>query len=239
MKSKKNDKSYKTISLKKPQKKIEKHTPLKLKVQKKISNKNNSSIKVSQKINKIKQNQQKIIDNNNTKSQNPTEYSSTNCPSCLNYKRINLNISQKNQKKSIPLLLSNDKESETESAFINFKLGEKDYIENFIKNDLKKDKNKHFKKINVKNNYDYCKVNKESGKNENDSLEIYDFNDEENVNYVLNNLANISSNKNTRIDYSNIFEDCNERSRYNDGEKGNINIIKIFEVKKNNISTKI
>ena len=137
------------------------------------------------------------------------------------------------------MLLSNDKESETESAFINFKLGEKDYIENFIKNDLKKDKNKHFKKINVKNNYDYCKVNKESGKNENDSLEIYDFNDEENVNYVLNNLANISSNKNTRIDYSNIFEDCNESSRYNDGEKGNINIIKIFEVKKNNISTKI
>ena len=95
MKSKKNDKSYKTISLKKPQKKIEKQTPLKLKVQKKISNKNNSSIKVSQKINKIKQ---KIIDNNNTKSQNPTEYSSTNCPSCLNYKRINLNISQKNKK---------------------------------------------------------------------------------------------------------------------------------------------
>ena len=137
------------------------------------------------------------------------------------------------------MLLSNDKESETESAFINFKLGEKDYIENFIKNDLKRDKNKHFKKINVKNNYDYCKVNKESGKNENDSLEIYDFNDEENVNYVLNNLANISSNKNTRIDYSNIFEDCNESSRYNDGEKGNINIIKIFEVKKNNISTKI
>ena len=239
MKSKKNDKSYKTISLKKPQKKIEKQTPLKLKFQKKISNKNNSSIKVSQKINKIKQNQQKIIDNNNTKSQNPTEYSSTNCPSCLNYKRINLNISQKNQKKSIPLLLSNDKESETESAFINFKLGEKDYIENFIKNDINKDKNKHFKKINVKNNYDYCKVNKESGKNENDSFEIYDFNDEENVNYVLNNLANISSNKNTRIDYSNIFEDCNESSRYNDGEKGNINIIKIFEVKKNNISTKI
>lgn len=194
----------------------------------------------------------KLIEKQNLLSKPKTkivsEDSSTNCLSGSNYKKINLDINNSkpkikdiNREKNIrPLLLSKhckQKETETESFFINFKLGEKDpYIECITKGDEQPDKNNIFKKINLKNNipnfkYDYCRVNGDCEKNENDSLEIFDFNDENNVKYILNNLSALSFNKSGKNETSNIFENCNEGIEdKNDNEKI-INDIKIFEIK--------
>ena len=87
-------------------------------------------------------------------------------------------------------------------------------------------------------------MNKDSGKNENDSLEIYDFNDETNVKYVLKNLSTTLSCDKSDVNnnLSNIFEELNEENWDDDEEKDKIiNDIKIFEVNKNlvNLSQKI
>ena len=95
-----------------------------------------------------------------------------------------------------------------------------------------------FKKINLKNNninpkYNYCKVNKDCGKNENDSLEIYDFNDETNVDYVLKNMSALSCNKTNRNESSVIFENCDETIGSKAQNENIINSIKIFEINDN------
>ena len=178
------------------------------------------------------------------------EDSSTNCLSGSNTKKINLeinylnnNINKNKEEYIIPSLLfknNTNKESETESFFINFKLGEKDsYMDSLIlKPDKQIEKDKIFKKINLKNNninkkYNYCKLNKDCGRNENDSLEIYDFNDETNVEYVLKNMSALSCNKTCRDENSNIFEDCDEISTTKAQNEKIINNIKIFEVNNN------
>jgi hypothetical protein len=176
------------------------------------------------------------------------EDSSTNCLSGSNCKKTNLeinylnnNINKNKEEYIIPsLFLKNKKESETESFFINFKLGEKDsYMDSVIlKPDKKIEKDDIFKKINLKNNtinqkYNYCKVNKDCGQNENDSLEIYDFNDETNVDYVLKNMSALSCNKTCRDENSNIFEDCDEMNNSKAHDEKIINNIKIFEINNN------
>ena len=127
------------------------------------------------------------------------------------------------------------KESEAESFFINYKLGENDSLmENISNNYSIPIENENNKKNNLKKNFGYCKVNNDSGQNENDSLEIYDFNDETNIKYVLKNLSNLCFDKNEVNNHLfNIFEDLNEENSDNDKENEKIiNDIKIFEVKK-------
>ena len=170
-----------------------------------------------------------------SKSQINNEDSSTNCLSGFNnkknsFEKNNVNNIKNNGSNIIPFLITKARQSETESFFINYKLGEKDsYIENLLKNDSKNYDNNKTKKISLKNDFDYCRVNKDCGQNENDSLEIYDFNDEENVDNVLNFFSNLSCDKSRRNNLSNILEDCYE----NKDEKNEklINDVKIFEVK--------
>lgn len=158
----------------------------------------------------------------------------------INY--LNNNINKNKEEYIIPsLLLKNKKESETESFFINFKLGEKDsFMDNILINYSKTIENENKKKINLKQNFNYCKVNNYSSQNENDSFEIYDFNDETNVKYVLKNLSTTLSCDKSEVNnnLSNIFEELNEENWDNDEEKDKIiNDIKIFEVKKNFINS--
>ena len=173
-----------------------------------------------------------------SKSQLNNEDSSTNFLSGFNEKKIFYKKTRKDK-------ISPNIKSESESFFINFKLGEKDsFMESIFKSRLKINGNENNKKINLKNNFDYCRVNKDSGKNENDSLEIYDFNDETNVKYVLKNLSTTLSCDKSEVNnnLSNIFEELNEENWDNDEEKDKIiNDIKIFEVNKNlvNLSQKI
>ena len=178
------------------------------------------------------------------------EDSSTNYLSGSNYKKNNIeinylnnNINKNKEEYIIPSLLfrtHHNKESETESFFINFKLGEKDsYMDNLIlKPDKQIEKDKVYKQINLKNNninkkYNYCKVSKDCERNENDSLEIYDFNDETNVEYVLKNMSALSGDKTYRDENSNIFEDCDEISDTRIQNEKIINKIKIFEINNN------
>ena len=85
----------------------------------------------------------------------------------------------------------------------------------------------------MKNNYFYCRVNNDK-KDENDSLELYDFNDNANVEFVLKNISFLNENKCQKSNISNIFENCNETSEDNDkGKEKIVNNIKIFEVNKN------
>lgn len=213
--------------------------------------KNNRQIKennFSKKLNKIR-NPQKNSKNKNIKSSiiKPklnnilvnAEDSSTNYFSKSNKKNIipkadyNLTIKKKLDTFAIPLLIP--KESETESFFINFKLGEKDsYTESTLKSDLKKinkDYNINNLKLNNNNeikNYNYCYVDKNIEQNENDSLEIYDFTDKNNVDYVLGNLSILSCSKSIKDKSSFILDDFNEEESEN---KKVINKIKIFNTK--------
>ena len=196
----------------------------------KIIPRNHVSIKTIQ--NQKNNKQFKIIPNKKmlfkSKSQINNEDSSTNFLSGLK------------EKKFVKNDISTKMKSETESFFINFKLGEKDsFMDNILINYSKTIENENKKKINLKQNFNYCKVNNYSSQNENDSFEIYDFNDETNVRYVLKNLSNLSCDKSeVGGGLSNIFEDLNEENWDNDEEKDKIiNDIKIFEVKKNFINS--
>ena len=209
-----------------------------------------TSIKItSKKIpNKIKS-KQKLFQKPTKQINN--EDSSTNCLSGSNCKKINIetnylnnNININKEEYIIPSLLlkinNNNKEPETESFFINFKLGENDSFMDYqlLKPDKQIVNDKVYKKINLKNNnvnkkYNYCKVNKDCGRNENDSLEIFDFNDETNVEYVLNNMSNLSCNKTCRDENSNLFENCDEINNTKTQNEQIINNIKIFEINNN------
>ena len=108
------------------------------------------------------------------------------------------------------------------------------------KNNLINYNNKFFKKENPKNNfinlkYDYCKVNNDCGNNEDDSLEMYDFNDESNVEFVLKNMSALSNNKTWKNDNSNYYQDCNESIGGLSKNENIINNVKILEVQ-NSIS---
>ena len=175
--------------------------------------------------------------------------SSTNCFSRNNNKRINvipqfnMNLIHKQQKENfiIPFLLTKTKESDTESLFINYKLGQNDSnMESAQKSDFK-NVNLNNLKINkiIKNKYNYCNVDENIGKNENDSLELYDFSDKTNVDYVLKNLSALSCSKSNKDKSSINLDDCNEGEI--SGNKIFINKIKIFNAKKSltNYSSKI
>lgn len=185
----------------------------------------------------------KIINNLNV------EDSSTNCLSGnkKNILKIENIISNSKTKEKIkedfiyPFLIQ--KESDTESHFINFQLGEKDsYTDSTLRSNLKNNYNDEFMninniKLNINNdnnintkNYDYCDVDKNIGKNENDSMEIYDFSDKTNVDYVLKNFSALSCSKSgkEKSKSSFILDDFNDEDI--SGNK-NINKIKIFSTK--------
>ena len=132
----------------------------------------------------------------------------------------------------IPALIS--KESEHESLFINFKLGEKDSLtESTVRSDLitcnNDNKIKNLKQN--KNDYNRCEVDENLEQNENNSFEIYDFNDKTNVDFVLRNLSALSCSKSGKEKSSFLFNDCNDEFDENFGNKQKINKIKIFNVK--------
>ena len=225
MKSKTKVKTHKIILSNTTQKQQNKQPLSKQTILKNITKQLNQTKKMNSK--KEKADKIPVIKNKNKSSIN-TEDSSTNCLSGDKGKKIYLNSNQKKEDCFIPFIISDTKDSETESFFINFKLGEKDsYLENLHNNVSKHDKKTIIKKINLKNMFNYCKVNKESGKYENDSLELYDFNDKTNVEYILKNLS-LNCDKSGINDISNILEDCNEEKE--------CNIIKIFETKQNKLT---
>ena len=245
MKLKNVTKSHKKIISNKSQNESKKQIILNQKIIKTVPKKHESTSKLNLEKKNIKSIQKQNLFSK-PKAKIKSEESSTNCFSGCNYKKINLDINRlklknnnKNKEKNIrPLLLSKQskqRESETESFFINFKLGEKEsYVEYISEQGEQPD----VKKINLKNNltnskYDYCRVNMNCGKNENDSLEIFDFNDENNVKYILNNLSALSNNKSGRNETSNFFEDCNECIEDKNENGKIINKIKIFEIKNN------
>lgn len=134
----------------------------------------------------------------------------------------------------IPTLVS--KESEYESLFINFKLGEKDSLtESTVRSDLisynNDNKIKNLKQNKKINNYNRCEVEKNLEQNENNSFEIYDFNDKTNVDFVLRNLSALSCSKSGKERSSFLLNDCNDEYVDNIGNKQKINKIKIFNVK--------
>ena len=182
------------------------------------------------------------INNIIAKHQNNDEDSSTNFLSGFNYKKNNNNINlptylnnaEKEEKYIVSESILKKRESKTESFFINFQLGEKDpFIDSIFKNDSKYD-NQNSKKFTLKNNYYNYGLNKGYGKGDNDSLELYDFNDNANVEFVLKNISFLNENKCQKSNISNIFENCNETSEDNDkGKEKIVNNIKIFEVNKN------
>ena len=198
---------------------------------------NNSKNKINIKSNKD-ENKIKTKLNNNLLN---IEDSSTNYFSGINKKNIipkfdcNILNNKKKDNCIIPLLIK--KESETESLFINFKLGEKDsYTESTLRSDLNnfenESKNINNKKLNndknVVKNYEHCEVDCNIGKNESDSLEIYDFSDKTNVDYVLRNLSALSS-KSGKEKSSFILDDFNDEDI--SGNKKMVNKIKIFNTK--------
>ena len=186
-----------------------------------------------------------------------TEDSSTNCFSGIKKKNIvpKLDYMLLNEKKNdgfdTPLLIT--KESDTESLFINFKLGERDshnsYTESTLRSDVKiydnKNENKTTVKLtkrnkNINNKYNYCDVDENIGINETDSLEIYDFADENNVDFVLKNLSVLSGSKSDRDRSSLLLEDINGDDEDINNDKF-FNEIKIFNTKNNllNINSKV
>ena len=201
----------------------------------------NPNLKQSSKTKEKIKNKSKATKNQSIKSKYCSilniEDSSTNCFSRNNYNRrnvplrFNLNLINKQKENFlIPLLIT--KESE-ESFFINYKLAKNDTItESTLRSDLI-NYNLNNLKFNkkIKQKYDHCNVDENIGKNENDSLELYDFTDKENVDYVLTNFSVLSySNSNKDISSINL-DDCNEEEI---GEnKKFINKIKIFSAKKN------
>ena len=212
------------------------------------SNQNKNKTKennYSKKFNKNRNAQKNSKNNNNLKSSNRLkpkqnnniiniEDSSTNCFSKNNKKnmipKFDYNLINNKKKDILPIPLLIPKESETESFFINFKLGENDsYTESTIRNDLKQNNINNLKLNNNKSkNYNYCNVDKNIGQNENDSMEIYDFTDKTNVDYVLKNLSVLSYSKSVKDKSSFILDDFNEEENDN---KQKINQIKIFNTK--------
>ena len=212
----------------------------KLSKEKQYSKKKNifSQKKNKDKITKkyIKEKKKKSCNNNNPSN---IEDSSTNCFSGNKNKNFitkldNKFLSEKKIENFIPFLIS--KENDTESLFINFKLGEKDsYTESTLRSDSKNYNNyNYFNNIKLTNknykNYNYCEVDDSIGKNEIDSLEIYDFNDKTNVDYVLKNLSALSCSKSGKDKSSIILNECNDEDI--SGNK-NINKIKVFNAKQN------
>ena len=133
----------------------------------------------------------------------------------------------------IPALIS--KESEHESLFINFKLGEKDSLtESTIRSDLiicnKDNKTRNMEQYK-KNDYNRCEVDGNLEQNENISFEIYDFNDKTNVDFVLRNLSVLSCSKSGKEKSSLLINDFNDEFNDNSGNKQKINKIRIFNVK--------
>ncbi len=212
------------------------------------SNQNKNKTKennYSKKFNKNRNAQKNSKNNNNLKSSNRLkpkqnnniiniEDSSTNCFSKNNKKnmipKFDYNLINNKKKDILPIPLLIPKESETESFFINFKLGENDsYTESTLRNDLKQNNINNLKLNNNKSkNYNYCNVDKNIGQNENDSMEIYDFTDKTNVDYVLKNLSVLSYSKSVKDKSSFILDDFNEEENEN---KQKINQIKIFNTK--------
>jgi len=134
----------------------------------------------------------------------------------------------------IPALIS--KESEHESLFINFKLGEKDSLtESTVRSDLitcnNDNKIKSLKQNKKIDNYNRCEVDENLEQNENNSFELYDFNDKTNVDFVLRNLSALSCSKSGKERSSFLLNDCNDEYDDNIGNKQKINKIKIFNVK--------
>jgi hypothetical protein len=134
----------------------------------------------------------------------------------------------------IPVLIS--KESEHESLFINYKLGEKDSMtESTVRSDLiicnKDNKIKNLKQNKKINNYNRCEVEENLEQNENNSFEIYDFSDKTNVDFVLRNLSALSCSKSGKERSSFLLNDCNDEFDENIGNKQKINKIKIFNAK--------
>jgi len=170
--------------------------------------------------------------------------SSTNCLSKSNKKNI---ISKNEINNNIKKIAKKDnyiypytslmspRQSEGESLFINFKLGEK---ESTFKSDSENifSECKNIKLVKTTYNnvntfinsksfaYTYCDVDKTIGQDESDSLEIYDFTDKANVDYVLKNLSLLSLSKDKS---SLILEDINEEDVSLDKK------IKIFSTKPN------
>ncbi len=189
-----------------------------------------------------------------------TEDSSTNCFSGIKKKNIvpKLDYMLLNEKKEddfgTPLLIT--KESDSESLFINFNLGERDSCNSYTESTLRSDakiydndnenvnKTTH-KKLNKRNKnrnnkYNYCDVDENIGINEMDSLEIYDFADENNVDYVLKNLSVLSGSRSGKDRSSILLEDINGNDEDINNDKF-FNEIKIFNTKHNllNINSKV
>ena len=141
------------------------------------SNQNKNKTKennYSKKFNKNRNAQKNSKNNNNLKSSNRLkpkqnnniiniEDSSTNCFSKNNKKnmipKFDYNLINNKKKDILPIPLLIPKESETESFFINFKLGENDsYTESTLRNDLKQNNINNLKLNNNKSkNYNYFK----------------------------------------------------------------------------------
>jgi hypothetical protein len=200
----------------------------------------NCNLKKSSKTKEKIKSKSKAIKNQSIKSKYYNilniEDSSTNCLSRNNYNkrcialRFNLNsIYKQKENLLIPLLIT--KESE-ESLFINYKLAKNDTItESTLRSDFINYNLNNLKLNKKKKKYDHCNVDENIGKNENDSLELYDFSVKENVDYVLTNFSALSySNSNKDISSINL-DDCNEEE--NGENKKFINKIKIFSAKKN------
>ena len=188
------------------------------------NSKNNNNIKSTNRI-KPKQNNNNII---NIEDSSTSYFSKNNKKNMI--PKFDYNLINNKKKDILPIPLLIPKESETESFFINFKLGENDsYTESTIRNDLKQNNINNLKLNNNKSkNYNYCNVDKNIGQNENDSMEIYDFTDKTNVDYVLKNLSVLSYSKSVKDKSSFILDDFNEEENEN---KQKINQIKIFNTK--------
>ena len=188
------------------------------------NSKNNNNLKSTNRI-KPKQNNNNII---NIEDSSTSYFSKNNKKNMI--PKFDYNLINNKKKDILPIPLLIPKESETESFFINFKLGENDsYTESTLRNDLKQNNINNLKLNNNKSkNYNYCNVDKNIGQNENDSMEIYDFTDKTNVDYVLKNLSVLSYSKSVKDKSSFILDDFNEEENEN---KQKINQIKIFNTK--------
>ena len=210
----------------------------------------NKNSKTKKNNSTLKENKLKPKYNNNILN---IEDSSTNCFSGNIKKNIipkfDYNIKNKQKENPIiPLLIPRD--NDIESLFINFKLGEKDsYTDSTLRSDLQnynnnelycsnRKSNKSKSKISIKK-YNHCQVDENIGQNEDDSLEIYDFTDKTNVDYVLKNLSALSCSKSGKDKSSVTLDDYNEEDKI--GNKKMINKIKIFNTKQSfsNICSKI
>ena len=214
--------------------------------------KNNNIISEKEYNSNTKNNSKNLTKKKNIINNFNIEDSSTNCLSGNKKNttpKIDNNIlnskAKEKTKENFIYPFSLPKESDTESHFINFQLGEKDsYTDSTLRSNLKNNYNDKFMNINniklnvnndIKNsnnikNYDYCDVDKNIGKNENDSMEIYDFSDKTNVDYVLKNFSALSCSKSgkEKSKSSFILDDFNDEDI--SGNK-NINKIKDFNTK--------